>query len=419
MSDNRISGKERQRRRKRQLMVNFLITSFCTVSVFLFVLLYFVTGGFGQKRDVQNPVEKEPQTTLTEISTETDGAESESEMVSVYIDVTPPKGVAYDQIVWWKKEMPSPEEFVKEMKDDTEITVTYQTEPDMTLWEKEQTVRILLTDEGNNQTMLVSSMLLRLDEEAPKMQGIYNLTIFEGESIQYRKYLKVTDNLDENPKITIDSSQVNRNKAGTYYVTYRAEDKAGNVAEEEIFVTVMEKVPVTQEMVDEMADQVLAEIITEGMSDWDKAYAIYRWTKRNIAYTGHTDPSDMVAGAYQGLKYRAGDCFTFCSVAHMLYQRAGFQTMKVSRTAGYLNHYWNYVNLGDGWYHCDSNLYCADGFEAFMKTTEELIAYTTNVMNRPDYYVYDESLYPPCGAEKEEQTQEETSEESPVSGQEG
>ena len=147
------------------------------------------------------------------------------------------------------------------------------------------------------------------------MTGVYNMTVFAGDMILYRKNVQVTDNHDENPKLTIDSSEVNRNEVGTYHVTYRAEDKAGNVTEKEIFVKVMEKIAVTQAMVDDLADKVLSEILTDGMSNRDKAYAIYQWTKKNIAYTGHTDPSDIVAGAYQGLRYRAGDCFTFCAVA--------------------------------------------------------------------------------------------------------
>ena len=36
-------------------------------------------------------------------------------------------------------------------------------------------------------------------------------------------------------------------------------------------------------------------------------------------------------------------------------------------------------------------------FEPFMLTTEQMIKYTTEVMDRPDYYVYVEELYPPCG----------------------
>lgn len=386
-------------------MHRFMMSSFMVVAVFLLILIYFVaqgTGGLGgitesmtlQKASAQAEAESSEKATEP-IPTET-----------IYIDITVPKGVAKEQVICWNGKDLRPEDFVESMSDDTEITVSYKTAPDMTLWEQEQPVEIFLTDEGGNRTVLSSSLIIRKDEEAPEMEGFFNLTIFEGDTIQYRKYLKVTDNCDENPKVTIDSSQVNRNVAGLYYATYRAEDMAGNVTEEEIFVRVMEKVPVTQEMVDELADAVLAEIITDGISNRDKAYAIFKWTKRNIAYTGHTDPSDIVAGAYQGLKYRAGDCFTFCAVAHMLYIRAGFEAMKVDRTDGYLNHYWNYVNYGEGWYHCDSNLYRPDGFEAFMKTTEELVTYSTTVMERPDYYLYDESLYPPCGSMEGQATTE-------------
>lgn len=372
------------------------------VGIFLLVLIYFVSESFGiragQGETEAVPIAEQPsgeEKTPTEPAT-TEAATEPVQTESAYVDVTPPVGKAKELVTWWDEEELLPEEFVESMQDDTEITVSFERAPDMELFDREQEVEVCLTDEGGNKTVLASKLILKHDGEAPKMTGIYNMTVFAGDTILYRKNVEVTDNHDENPKLTIDSSEVNRNEVGTYHVTYRAEDKAGNVTEKEIFVKVMEKLTVTQAMVDELADRVLSEILTDGMQNRDKAYAIYQWTKKNIAYTGHTDPSDIVAGAYQGLRYRAGDCFTFCAVAHMLYTRAGFEAMKVTRTAGYLHHYWNYVNFGEGWYHCDSNLYRADGFEAFMKTTDELVTYTTNAMNRPDYYVYDESQYPPC-----------------------
>lgn len=392
------------------------------VAVFLLALTYAVAGSFGKGEEP--PETDQPAPAFAQVQTEAvTTTEPEPEETETTVpDVTPPVGTAKELVTWWDEEELLPEEFVEAMEDDTKITVSFQAEPDWELFDKEQEVVICLTDEGDNQTVLASKLVLKHDGEAPEMTRIFNMTVFAGDTILYRKNVEVTDNHDENPRLTIDSSEVNHNEVGTYNVTYRAEDKAGNVAEKTIFVKVMEKLAVTQEMVDQLADKVLAEIFSEGMTDYEKAYAIYRWTKRNLAYTGHTDPSDIVAGAYQGLRYRAGDCFTFCAVAHMLYQRAGFQTMKVTRTAGYLNHYWNYVNIGDGWYHCDSNLYRPDGFEAFMKTTDELIAYTTNAMNRPDYYVYEESLYPPCAGslevESEIGAEGDTEAESSPAGQE-
>ena len=378
----------------------FALASMTAVGIFLLVLVYFVSESFGiragQGETDSFLMSEQPSAEETETEPETTAAVQPVQTEPVYVDLTPPVGKAKELVTWWDEEKLLPEEFVESMQDDTKITVSFERAPDMELFDREQEVAVCLTDEGGNRTVLVSKLILKHDGEAPEMTGVYNMTVFAGDMILYRKNVQVTDNHDENPKLTIDSSEVNRNEVGTYHVTYRAEDKAGNVTEKEIFVKVMEKIAVTQAMVDDLADKVLSEILTDGMSNRDKAYAIYQWTKKNIAYTGHTDPSDIVAGAYQGLRYRAGDCFTFCAVAHMLYTRAGFEAMKVTRTAGYLHHYWNYVNFGEGWYHCDSNLYRPDGFEAFMKTTDELITYTTNAMNRPDYYVYDESQYPPC-----------------------
>lgn len=324
-------------------------------------------------------------------------------------DTIPPKASVLEELTLWDDELEA-EAFAESIEDYTTVEVSFAEEPDLTKIGEEQPVSILFTDEGGNQLTLPSKLELLHDEEAPVITGLFNLTVYIGDMIQYRKGVEVKDNRDEEVKLEIDNSAVNRDKEGKYEVTYKASDKAGNTTEHKITITVMEKVAVTNEMVYAMADAVLTDIIKEGMTNREKAYAIYTWVKRGMSYTGHTDPSDLMAGAYQGLRYRAGDCFTYCATAHVLYERAGFQVQKITRTAGHLNHYWNYVNYGEGWYHCDSQLYRSDGFEAFMKTTEEMQTYATNVMNRPDYYVYDETLHPACAGseEQESETQEST-----------
>ena len=54
-------------------------------------------------------------------------------------------------------------------------------------------------------------------------------------------WVNVSDNIDENPQLTLDDSLVNTSSAGTYTITYYAEDNAGNVGTLEIQITVSEE----------------------------------------------------------------------------------------------------------------------------------------------------------------------------------
>lgn len=397
MSDRRREERLKKLKRKRMLLILAMALGMALILGIGFMVsrLIFAKGSAVEETTPAVTESLPTEETVTVLPT----TEAPTEPVSTYNenDKTPPEGKAVEKLTLWDCEEIKPEFFVESMEDDTKITLAFGREPDKSKIGETQDIEVVLTDEGGNQTILTSSLELKHDDVPPVIKGAYNMTVYMGDTILYRKGVEVTDNQDENVKLTIDSSQVDRNKEGTYNVTYTAEDKSGNVAETTIFIKVMEKVAVTEEMVNELADRILSQIFTEGMGNREKAYAIYLWTRKSIAYTGHTDPSNIWVGAYQGLRYRAGDCFTYCATAHVLYQRAGFQVMKIDRNAGYLRHYWNYVNYGEGWYHCDSSLHQSDGFEPFMLTTGQMVEYTTNVMNRPDYYLYDTAAYPPCG----------------------
>ncbi len=68
---------------------------------------------------------------------------------------------------------------------------------------------------------------------------------------------------------------------------------------------------------DQMADQILSEIINDAMDQRQKAEAIYNWVRGNIRYSGASATRDWVQEAYQGLRLRRASllclllqCFT-------------------------------------------------------------------------------------------------------------
>ncbi len=113
------------------------------------------------------------------------------------------------------------------------------------------------------------------------------------------------------------------------------------------------KTPAELEM-EQLAAQIVSQLVTENMTQREKATAIYKWIQSHIGYIATSDKSDWVAEAIRGLKTRRGDCFTYFSVAWAMLDAAGIENFPVYPKEGYHVHYWNLVNVEGGWYHFDT-----------------------------------------------------------------
>jgi len=169
---------------------------------------------------------------------------------------------------------------------------------------------------------------------------------------------------------------------GRYPVVYSAADKAGNKSTVTVYVTVVKKPadPQTQveEYVKEQAQAILSKITNSNMSQMQKAYAVWYWTRHNIGYVDSSDKSNYLVGARDGFRKRFGDCYTFFSVAKALLNEAGIQNVDVIKARASesdANHFWLMINVGDGWYHFDCTPYRAGGDNFFMLTDAELKAW--------------------------------------------
>lgn len=151
----------------------------------------------------------------------------------------------------------------------------------------------------------------------------------------------------------------------------------------------------TYEGLAEKVEEVLADLVTDDMSQLEQAKAVYDYTRTHIAYTGDSDKSDWEMGAYVGLTAKRGDCFTYYAVSRALLTYLGIENIKVERVGGISDHYWLLVNTGDGWYHFDSTPRSSKmpAFDSFMFTDEDAAEYTEATGER-EYYAFDGSLYP-------------------------
>lgn len=304
------------------------------------------------------------------------------------IDTTPPSALPVNKEAW-KGEALSPVEFVKEVSDVSAIKVSFDGQPDFESIGSQE-ITVIVEDFYGNKIHVKPILTIKEDIEPPVFSGIKNRTIFEGDSVSYKKGVTVSDNKDKDITFQVDSSKVNLSKVGTYKVSYTAKDSSGNKASETATITV-EPFIVTDEMLNDKVDKVLAKITKDSMTKEEKAWEIYEWVKGHVAYTGSSDKSDWKKEAYRGIVNGLGDCFTYYAVSEAFLTRAGIDNMRVTRVGGRTQHFWNLIDCGDGWYHFDT---CPnkDKMQAFMLTDAEVEAYTKKRGN--NYYNYDKSLYP-------------------------
>lgn len=236
------------------------------------------------------------------------------------------------------------------------------------------------------------------DTEPPEISGVSDFTIYEGDTIAYRGGIVVTDDSDPQPVLTVDSSQVDLNSAGTYTVTYTAADTSGNQSIVQATVTVLSKAEgyVDLDTIYSAADALLDEIIRENATVTQQVHDIYAWARLNLSYGGSSDRADWRQAAYIMLTEGKGDCYGFFAVTKLLFERLGIpniDVLKVRNSADDNDHFWSLVSVdgGKSYYHFDATPRVGDGDNFCLVTDAFLDTYSAehgNCHNR------DKSLYP-------------------------
>jgi hypothetical protein len=162
-------------------------------------------------------------------------------------------------------------------------------------------------------------------------------------------------------------------------------------------------------MLNDLLDPILEKLIRNGMDTKQKLRAIYDYVYENVAYVSTSDKSSWVRAAYNGLKNRNGDCFTYFALSKAMMERVGIENMDVERLpelAIFVNerHYWSLVNIGTEtepeWYHFDAcHLNDIGRPWGFLMTDDQLLQYSDrreSVNGISGYfYLYDTASYPP------------------------
>ncbi len=288
-------------------------------------------------------------------------------------------------------EAPAAADLVESVIDVTNCTIDYDKKYDFTK-EGSFDANIVVKDTSGNTTEVSIPCKVVEDTTPPEITGVAPLEIAQGDSVSYRKNIKVTDDKDENPKLEVDSSEVNVDKRGVYKVKYIAVDGAGNKTEKETTVKIVSAriAEATEEKVNELADQVLAQIIVSGMDQKTQAKAVFDWVVNNISYSETAGIDDLYSAAYKGMYYHVGDCTVKQKTAEVLLNRLGIKNMEIEKIRDTRGHYWLLIDIGEGWYHYDPNLQL-DGTLIFYWHDADLWAYSNAHKNTHNY---DPNKYP-------------------------
>ena len=108
------------------------------------------------------------------------------------------------------------------------------------------------------------------------------------------------------------------------------------------------------------ASQLLEDLLREGMSDYEKELAVYRWMVRNVAYDyDHYDNfaqlSPDSSTPYGPLLKGKGICLGYAVTFQLLMDMAGVECITVigAANASREDHAWNMVRLNGNWYCTD------------------------------------------------------------------
>ena len=235
-----------------------------------------------------------------------------------------------------------------------------------------------------------------VDTTAPVISMVSGILVKVGDTVAYKKAVEYSDNSSNALTLSIDNSAVDLQTPGEYSVSYTVTDAGGNTATIEVPLTVVEATSHTEEDVRDLALAVVEEVVDENVSKYDNAKELFRWVHSNIRYQHAAgDRSSVWAGAYEGLHDGAGDCYAFYATYSVLLTYAGIDNLCVARVSDSSHHWWNLVNTGEGWYHCDASpRRNGDRYFCFMQTDAQVEAYTRAYPEKPDYYTFDASLLP-------------------------
>ena len=200
------------------------------------------------------------------------------------------------------------------------------------------TVTYTARDKSGNVATEQRKVTVLADTEAPKFSGLKEITTEKNRQPDYTSGVSAKDNKDGQVTFTYDDSKVNLGKAGTYYVTYTAADRAGNKQTSRRKVTVNHDQEDTKELVRSVA---------AGLSSDPEAIRDY--VRNSVKYSSSWGGDDPV---WYGFKNKKGNCYVHALCLEALLEAKGYETKLIWVTDK--SHYWNLIKINGVWKHIDA-----------------------------------------------------------------
>jgi len=274
------------------------------------------------------------------------------------------------------------EDFVKEAMDlSGEVTLTLLTELS---FNKAGTypVQIEAKDIFGNVTVAETSLVISNDTTGPKFTGLTAITVEKHSQLpDLEKGVKAKDAKDGVVDFTYNASKVNLDKAGTYYITYTAKDKSGNVTNSRRKVTVNPDAEDTAALVASIASSLPNDPVQ-----------IRTYVQKNIKYSSNWGGDDPT---WFGLTQKHGNCYVHAKVLQDILTLKGWSTKMIWVTgpSGYeKTHYWLQIYINGGWKHIDATPSTLHGRYPLMNDDQRYETLVKNGTNRD----WDRSMWPAC-----------------------
>jgi hypothetical protein len=295
-------------------------------------------------------------------------------------DTTPPAATTINKAIPMGDEV-TLDDFLVEIYDASPIAaIEFITEPDI-FSVGDQILEIAIEDDFGNRGVFKTILTVLHNDVPPVIDGTHTIESMRGNTIMYRQGVSAYDAFGRPLELIIDSSNVDQNREGMYTVTYRAVDT---------------------EWVNERVDAVLAQILSEGMTQVEQTRAIFTWIRRNMSFAAASAaPRSAYEGAYRALRDRLGGCTIYSSLSHIMLTRAGIPNLRIERIPeAPSRHRWNLVNPDDlGWHHFDAFPIRLGGLREYFymftdSQAQDFARQLYAAIELPYYFTYNPELYP-------------------------
>ena len=311
----------------------------------------------------------------------------EKDVILKIEDHTAPKGIALPKNQYARVTWPQASDCVGYLYDLNGIArIEYRDgTPDYELT-GDYMVPVIVTDWYDNSTEITVPFHVTDDHNAPLFYGIHDINIDNSEDIVIDYFDGVTwkDDYDEEPKVVVDDSNVKIGEEGSYVITYKAVDDAGNIRKQQAFVNI--SIPTVIDSLTgaggawdsthyneiyKKAQEIVDGLI--GSDDTQTAQNIFYWVHSNVYYEPVYGYQTFEGAVEQALNKHSADCYGYYACCKMLLDCAGIPNMMVVRYPVYYNgHYWNLVKLDGQWYHCDSTMFMNHPSLYFKRTDAQI-----------------------------------------------